>query len=69
MIIKLRVKELKNRDTRPRPEADMIARIKAPRPEPYDGNRVGVQAFITHAGAYIMVNDYSFLKALQRCSV
>ena len=35
-------------------------KIKAPRPEQYDGNREGVQAFITQLTAYLMVNDAFF---------
>jgi hypothetical protein len=43
-----------------RAPADANAKIKAPKPEPYDGNREGVQAFITQMDAYLMVNRASF---------
>src|SRR5690242_8891801 len=36
------------------------AKIKAPRPEAYDGNREGLQAFITQCDAYLSVNDKAF---------
>lgn len=36
------------------------AKVKAPRPEPYDGNREGVQAFITQLRAYIHAHEAKF---------
>ena len=41
-------------------------KIKAPRPEPYDGNREGNQAFITQIDAYLMVNRASFVQEFEK---
>ena len=57
MIMQLR-SEIEN--LKARGPGDSSNKIKAPKPEPYDGNREGVQAFITQMDAYLIINKGSF---------
>jgi hypothetical protein len=63
MVMQLRaeIEHLKARGS-----GDGGAKIKAPRPEPYDGNREGVQAFITQMDAYLMVNRASMTQEFEK---
>jgi hypothetical protein len=63
MVMQLRaeIEHLKARGS-----GDGGAKIKVPRPEPYDGNREGVQAFITQMDAYLMVNRASITQEFEK---
>jgi hypothetical protein len=42
------------------------AKIKAPKPEPYEGGRDNVQTFLTQMSAYLHINETLFSKEAEK---